>query len=54
MEEQDPTSPTEGVIFIITTREQLLAQELQIPNDEEEEEMYYNIPLIEELEELEE
>ena len=51
--EEDPTSPTEGVIFLSSTREQLLGQELQIPREDEVEETYFNIPLIEELEELE-
>ena len=54
MEEKDRTSPTEGFIFLTSVGEQLLAQELEIPSEEEEEEICFNIPLIEELEELEE
>ena len=50
MEEQDPTSPPEGVIFLTTSGEQILTQELEVPSEEKEEEIYYNIPLIEEPE----
>lgn len=51
IEEEDPTSSIEGVIFLSSTREKLLGQELEIPNEEEEEENYFNLPLIEELKE---
>jgi len=38
IEEEDPTSPTKGVVFLSSTREKLLEQELEIPIEEEEEE----------------
>lgn len=47
---EEPTSPTKGVIFLSSTGEQLLRQELKVPS-EEEEETYFNIPLVEEPEE---
>jgi len=37
----DPTSPTTGIIFLYSIREQLLAQELEVPSEEEEEETYF-------------
>jgi len=51
--EEDPISPTTGIIFLSSTGEKLLAQELEVPNEEEEEEIYFK-QLIEEPEELEE
>ena len=51
VDEEDYTSTTEGVIFLSSTREQILGQELEIPGEEEEEETYFNIPLIEETKE---
>ena len=50
IEEEDPTSTTEGVVFLSSTRERLLGQDLEIPSEEEEEETYFNLPLIEEIE----
>ena len=47
LEEEDPRSPTEGVTFFTSTGEHILAQELEIPS-EEEGENFFNIPLIEE------
>ena len=47
IEEEDPTSPTQGVVFLSSTRERLLGQELEIPSEEEEEETYFSLPLIE-------
>lgn len=47
VEEEDPTSTKEGIIFLSSTKQQLLGQEMEIPS-EEEEETYSNIPLIEE------
>jgi len=54
IEDKDPISTTTRVIFLSSTREKLLAQELEAPTKEEEEEAYFNKPLIEEPEELEE
>lgn len=54
IEEEDLASPTEGVIFLSSIGEKLVGQELEIPSEEEEEETYFNIPLIEEPEEIEE
>lgn len=51
--EVDPTSPTTGITFLSSTREQLLAQEFEVPTEEEEKETYFK-PLIEEPKELEE
>lgn len=31
----EPTSPTEGTIFLYSTEEKLLAQELEVPSEEE-------------------
>ena len=46
LEEEDPRSPTEGVTFFTSTGEHILAEELEIPSEEEEEENFFNIPLI--------
>ena len=48
LEEEDPRSPIEGVTFFTSTGEHILAKELEIPSGEEEEEPFFNIPLIEE------
>lgn len=37
MIEEDPTSPATGIIFLSSTREQLLAQELEVPSEKQEE-----------------
>jgi len=42
----EPTSPTEGVIFLSSTREPILGQEWEVSSEEEEEEETYFIPLI--------
>ena len=48
--EESPTSPTIGVIFLSSTGEQILGEELEIPSEEEELETYYEKPLVEEPE----
>lgn len=48
---EQPTSPTEVVTFLSSTGEQLLGKELEVPS-EEEQEIYSNIPLVEEQEEV--
>ena len=50
LEEEDPISPTERVTLFTSTGQHILAQELEIPS-EEEEETFFNIPLIEEPQE---
>lgn len=52
--EENPTSPTTRVVFLSSTDEQILGEELEIPSEEEEQETYIGHPLIEEPEELEE
>ena len=48
LEEEDPRTPTEGITFFTSKMEYILAKELQIPSEEEEEDYFFNIPLIEE------
>ena len=51
LEDEDPISPTKGVTFFTSTGQHILAEELEIPSGGEEEDPFFNIPLIEELEE---
>jgi len=50
--EVDPTSPIARIVFLSSTGEQILPQELEVPTKEEEEETYIK-SLIEEREESE-
>ena len=50
-EEEDPRTPVGGITFFTSTGEYIPAEELEIPSEEEEEESFFNIPLIEEPEE---
>ena len=51
LEEEDPRIPTERVTFFTSTGEHILTEELEIPSEEEEEDPFINIPLIDEIEE---
>ena len=50
--EEDPTSLTTRMVFLSSTGEQILGEELEIPHEEEEEETHFDYPLIEESKEL--
>ena len=39
--EENPTSPTTGVIFLSSTGEQILGEKLEVPSEEEEQETYF-------------
>jgi len=52
--EENLTSPTTGVVVQSSIGERKLGEELEVPSQEEEQETYFDHPLIEEPEELEE
>ena len=47
IEEEDPRTHTVGVTFFTSIGEYILVEELEITSEEEEEEYFFNIPLIE-------
>ena len=48
LEEEDPRNPTKGITFFTSTGEYIPAEESKIPSEKEEEQYFFNIPLIEE------